>query len=68
MADDIVKQLNELAPTLERGEGKSTVYGAVNEIELLRAENKKLAESLNMATRFLDAMRFLTEEEFNNRG
>lgn len=36
MATDIVTQLKELAPSLERGEGRSTVYGAVSEIERLR--------------------------------
>lgn len=38
MSDDIVKQLSELAPTLKRGEGRSTVYGAVQEIERLRGQ------------------------------
>ena len=38
MADDIVSQLQRLATTLERGEGRSTVLGAAAEIERLRAE------------------------------
>lgn len=36
MATDIVTQLKELAPSLDRGEGRSTVYGAASEIEHLR--------------------------------
>lgn len=42
MADDIVNQLADLAATLERGHGKSTVNGAAAEIERLRAENISL--------------------------
>lgn len=38
MATDIIIQLKELASTLKRGEGKSTLYGAVTEIEYLRKE------------------------------
>ena len=42
MADDIVNQLKNFAATLKRGEGRSTIYGAVSEIEYLREENTKL--------------------------
>ena len=42
MATDIVIQLRELASSMERGEGMSTVYGAATEIELLRSLNTTL--------------------------
>lgn len=45
VADDIVIQLKDLAATLKRGEGRSTVYGAVSEIEHLR----ETIERLNIA-------------------
>lgn len=38
MATDIVIQLRELASSIERGNGKSTVYGAADEIERLQKE------------------------------
>ena len=38
MAEDIVTQLRNLAPTLQRGEGRSTVYGSAIEIENLKEE------------------------------
>ena len=36
MTKDITKQLIELAASLDRQEGRSTIVGAVNEIESLR--------------------------------
>lgn len=41
MATDIVVQLRELASSIERGNGKSTVYGAADEIERLRYERNE---------------------------
>lgn len=38
MATDIVVQLRELASSMERGSGKSTLNGAANEIERLRGQ------------------------------
>lgn len=38
MADDIIKQLDDLASTLKRGEGQSTIYGAIKVIKFLRKE------------------------------
>lgn len=42
MAKDIVIQLKDLAASTNRGEGKSTIYGAASEIERLRIEVKDL--------------------------
>lgn len=42
MADDIVHQLSDLASRLERGNGRSTVSGAVSEIAFLRGEIERL--------------------------
>ena len=47
MSDDIVIQLKDLASTMKRGEGRSTVYGAVSEIEYLRAEVARLGAFLH---------------------
>ena len=47
MAIDIVIQLRELAASMKRGEGRSTVYGAVAEIERLRAEVEKAYTGFN---------------------
>lgn len=41
MATDIVIQLRELASSMKRGNGMSTVYGAADEIERLRYECKE---------------------------
>ena len=41
MATDIVIQLRQLASSIERGNGKSTLYGAANEIERLREQAKQ---------------------------
>lgn len=38
MATDIVIQLRELASSMERGNGKSTLYGVADEIERLPLE------------------------------
>lgn len=46
MAKDIVVQLKDLAASTNRGEGKSTIYGAASEIERLRVEIKDLQPSL----------------------
>lgn len=40
MAIDIVIQLRELASSIERGSGMSTLHGAANEIERLRGQVK----------------------------
>lgn len=45
MSNDILNQLKDLAASLKRGEGRSTVYGAVSEIEHLR----ETIEQLNIA-------------------
>lgn len=42
MSDDIVTQLNQLAATLDRGAGRSTVAAAAVEIDRLRAEVAQL--------------------------
>lgn len=47
MATDIVTQLRELASSMKRGEGMSTVYGAAIEIERLRAEVVRLGSFLH---------------------
>lgn len=47
MSDDIVIQLKDLASTMKRGEGRSTVYGAVSEIERLRAEVARLGSFIH---------------------
>jgi hypothetical protein len=50
MAKDIVVQLKEIAESTDRGVGKSTIYGAIGEIERLRIENKNLEIKINNLT------------------
>jgi hypothetical protein len=47
MAKDIVVQLKDLAASTDRDLGKSTIYGAIGEIERLRIENKNLQIKIN---------------------
>lgn len=54
MSDDIVNQLKDLASTLKRGEGRSTVYGAVTEIERLRTELLEAQKDLGLIRRAKD--------------
>lgn len=53
MATDIVIQLRELASSIERGNGKSTLYGAADEIERLRSLNVALAKCLELTKKEL---------------
>ena len=48
MASDIVIQLRELAASMKRGEGRSTLYGAANEIERLRIELAKASNQVRL--------------------
>ena len=51
MATDIVIQLRELASSIERGNGRSTLYGAADEIERLRTQINTLVSEWELSQR-----------------
>ena len=55
MSDSLAKQLSELALTIERGQGRSTITGAISEIERLRAEKSRILTVGNSLLKFAEA-------------
>jgi len=63
MAKDITIQLRELASLMERGNGRSTVYGAATEIERLQALVEHLSSQLRLQIKANDKA---TEANYEN--